>query len=136
MTDELYLYAPRATDPDGDPLSFRLATGPTGMTIDATTGVVQWTPTAAQTGQYPVRIVVDDGQIIEPDLEPEPQCSAPLPAMVDPFTEREQVVLLERRLELLYSGGKRTGEVLRTELLDSASRAISRSRWVAAFSAR
>ncbi|MCY2987768.1 MAG: putative Ig domain-containing protein [Planctomycetota bacterium] len=60
--NELYVYAPRATDPDGDPLAFRLSAKPTGMTIDARTGLIQWTPATAQIGQHAVRIVVEDGQ--------------------------------------------------------------------------
>jgi hypothetical protein len=59
---ELYVYAPRASDPDGDPLRFRLSVKPDGMTIDETTGLVRWTPSPAQNGTHTVRIVVDDGQ--------------------------------------------------------------------------
>ncbi len=36
-----------ATDPDNDTVTFSLVTKPVGMTIDATTGVVSWTPTSA-----------------------------------------------------------------------------------------
>ena len=39
----LYAYQLIATDPDGDSLTFRLATAPAGMTISAT-GSVNWTP--------------------------------------------------------------------------------------------
>ena len=60
--DELYVYAVRAVDPDGDPLTFRLSVHPDGMTIDQHTGLIRWTPSAADDGQHPVRIVVEDGQ--------------------------------------------------------------------------
>lgn len=40
----LYLYQPVASDPDGDVLAFSLTQAPTGMTIDANTGRVTWTP--------------------------------------------------------------------------------------------
>ena len=33
-----------ATDPNGDPLLFRLTTSPAGMTINAGTGIISWTP--------------------------------------------------------------------------------------------
>ena len=59
---ELYVYAVRASDPDGDRLSFRLSAAPTGMTIDPATGVVQWTPATALPDPQTVRIVVEDGQ--------------------------------------------------------------------------
>ena len=50
-----------ATDPDGDPLGFRLAVGPTGMTIDAA-GVLHWLPSAAQLGTNPVEVIISDGR--------------------------------------------------------------------------
>ena len=60
--DELYVYAVRAVDPDGDPLTFRGAVMPSGMTLDARSGLIQWTPTAADVGPHAVRVVVEDGQ--------------------------------------------------------------------------
>lgn len=59
--DELYAYAVRAIDPDGDSLTFSLAAKPDGMMIDARTGLVRWTPAAAAVGQHTVRVVVEDG---------------------------------------------------------------------------
>ncbi|WP_337175299.1 putative Ig domain-containing protein [Paludisphaera sp.] len=57
-----YLYAVRADDPEGDPLAFELLAGPSGMTIDAASGVVRWTPAADQAGRsFAVLIRVDDG---------------------------------------------------------------------------
>ena len=55
-----YLYAPAVLDLDGDTLQFFLDDGPTGMTIDANTGVVQY-PTASN-GTHPVSIRVEDGR--------------------------------------------------------------------------
>lgn len=55
----LYFYQPAANDADGDPLTFSLPEAPAGMTINATTGRVEWTPTA--TGRARVRLVVSDG---------------------------------------------------------------------------
>jgi hypothetical protein len=45
-----YRYDVKATDADGDPLTYALSgTVPTGMTIDAVTGRIAWTPTATGT---------------------------------------------------------------------------------------
>ncbi len=57
-----YFYAVRAGDPDGDAVTFALTTGPAGMTIDPTTGLIAWTPSAAQTGPNGVAVLVTDGQ--------------------------------------------------------------------------
>src|SRR5205807_8426300 len=56
-----YSYDVDATDPDvGDTLTFSLTTAPAGMTIDPTTGLIQWTPTAAQSGDHAVVVRVQD----------------------------------------------------------------------------
>lgn len=57
-----YRYPTAAIDPDGDTLIFALTTNPAGMTIDATTGAITWTPTAAQLGDRPVTVAVSDGR--------------------------------------------------------------------------
>ncbi len=59
--DSPYSYDVEATDPDGDPLTFSLGTAPAGMTIDANSGVISWTPTAADEGQPMVSVLVNDG---------------------------------------------------------------------------
>ena len=58
----LYSYDADATDPDGDPLAYALTTSPAGMTIDASTGLVQWTPSATQAGSHNVTVEVSDGR--------------------------------------------------------------------------
>ncbi|MCB1246902.1 MAG: hypothetical protein KDB69_06540, partial [Acidimicrobiia bacterium] len=58
----LYLYSPIANDVDGDPLTFSLPQGPTGMAVDPTTGRVTWVPFAAQVGAHDVTLVVSDGR--------------------------------------------------------------------------
>jgi YD repeat-containing protein len=57
----LSTYAVRAEDHDGDPLTFRLQTPPAGMTIDPTTGLLHWTPSAADVGPNTVTLLADDG---------------------------------------------------------------------------
>src|SRR5205814_566301 len=49
-SDTAYQYAPTVSEANGDSLTFRLTVAPAGMTVDATTGVLTWTPTAAQLG--------------------------------------------------------------------------------------
>jgi hypothetical protein len=41
----------RATDPDGDPLTFSMPTAPPGMTIDPATGLVEWLPDTTRVGE-------------------------------------------------------------------------------------
>jgi uncharacterized membrane protein YgcG len=56
-----YSYDVEATDSDiGSVLSYGLINAPTGMTIDALTGVVSWTPTTTHVGANSVAITVTD----------------------------------------------------------------------------
>jgi len=57
-----YAYQAQATDPDSDPLTFSVASGPEGLTIDPTSGLVQWSPAAAQIGANSVTLQVADGR--------------------------------------------------------------------------
>lgn len=60
MVNTPYSYRVAATDPDGDTLTFRLSQKPAGMTIDAGTGLIAWTPSAAATVY--VQVVAEDGR--------------------------------------------------------------------------
>ena len=53
-------YAAKATDADGDPVTYSLATAPTGASMNAQTGVLSWTPTLA--GNYSFSIAAADGK--------------------------------------------------------------------------
>ena len=56
-----YTYAAQAVDPDvGDVLAWSLAAAPQGMTIDASTGAIAWTPRADQSGTHAVVLRVAD----------------------------------------------------------------------------
>jgi hypothetical protein len=55
-----YSYQVTATDVDGGPLTFSLPTAPAGMTIDANSGLISWTPTKAQVGNRNVTVRVTD----------------------------------------------------------------------------
>ena len=57
----VYTYDVEATDPNGDTLTYSLTTNPTGMTINSTTGVINWTPTESQIGENEVVVEVSDG---------------------------------------------------------------------------
>lgn len=58
--NEQYLYALRATDPEGDPLTFELTTAPTGMFLVPGTSLIRWLPTTVQAGRHDVVIRVTD----------------------------------------------------------------------------
>ncbi len=61
--DGKFTYTFVAKDPDGDRnLRFFLEKGPTGMRMDAITGVLTWTPTSTQAGVHPVEVGVKDGR--------------------------------------------------------------------------
>jgi len=57
-----YMYDVNATDPDvGDILTYSLTGSiPEGMTIDPTTGVINWTPTDSQIGDNDITVEVSD----------------------------------------------------------------------------
>jgi serine protease AprX len=57
---QAYLYSVTANDPDGGMLSFSLITAPSGMNIDAKTGLIAWTPSNAQVGANSVALKVSD----------------------------------------------------------------------------
>ena len=56
---QLYSYDVDATDP-GDTLTFALDVAPAGMTINASSGLIQWTPSASQVGANNVTVRVRD----------------------------------------------------------------------------
>ena len=55
-----YAYRVTATDANGDTLSYSLTQAPAGMTINATSGQIAWTPTSTQTGNQAVTARVAD----------------------------------------------------------------------------
>ena len=62
ISGSAYSYAVKATDPDGDTLTYTLLDLPQGMSIDAATGVIAWTIPANVSGLVPVTIEVSDGR--------------------------------------------------------------------------
>ncbi|MEK7094055.1 MAG: Ig domain-containing protein [Patescibacteria group bacterium] len=61
-TTQSYSYDVEAFDPEGDSLVFSLLSAPAGMTIDSGTGLISWTPDAAQVSltAYAVEVQVTD----------------------------------------------------------------------------
>lgn len=57
----LFRYDVVAIDPDLDQVTFRLGPDtPTGMAIDATSGVIRWFPTDGQIGMHVVKVFAED----------------------------------------------------------------------------
>ncbi|NWF75077.1 MAG: cadherin-like domain-containing protein [Nitrospirae bacterium] len=57
-----YSYRVKASDPDGDKLTYTLKTAPSGMTINTATGQIQWSIPTDFRGEAPVSVSVTDGQ--------------------------------------------------------------------------
>ncbi len=58
----IYRYQVVASDANNDPLRYRLNEAPEGMTVNAVTGLIAWTPTQAQLGAHSVVVAVRDGR--------------------------------------------------------------------------
>lgn len=56
----LYEYQAEAVDPEGAAVTYALLEAPAGMTIDPATGLITWTPAAAQAGAHVVIVAADD----------------------------------------------------------------------------
>jgi uncharacterized protein YjdB len=57
-----YEYQVIAIDADEDPLTYSLLLKPEGMTINETTGLIEWIPQENQTGTHDVEVEVSDGK--------------------------------------------------------------------------
>ena len=60
--DESYSYQVQATDDDGNELQYFLDESPVNMSIDKTTGLIQWTSNIDQGETARISVVVTDGQ--------------------------------------------------------------------------
>jgi hypothetical protein len=80
--DEPYRYDVVATDEDDDALTYELVQAPSGMSIQADSGVIEWVPSIGQQGEAEVVLEVSDGFggtdrqefsiTVSPAPEPEP----------------------------------------------------------------
>jgi hypothetical protein len=57
----VYTYQVRASDPDGDTLTYSLESPPAGMTIDRSTGLLKWVVPQEFKGKKNATVVVSDG---------------------------------------------------------------------------
>jgi hypothetical protein len=57
-----YVYQVRANDPDNDPITFSLKSGPKGMTIDPKSGLLQWQIRQEDKGTHSIEIEVSDNE--------------------------------------------------------------------------
>ncbi|MEM7474008.1 MAG: putative Ig domain-containing protein [Planctomycetota bacterium] len=55
-----FVYSLTATDPENTTITYSLGQGPAGMTVDANTGAVDWTPIASQVGKQVVTLIATD----------------------------------------------------------------------------
>ncbi len=62
VTPDQYDYAVRATDSDGDRLTYELGTAPAGMTIESATGQITWMIPPGNRGVFHVKVLAKDGQ--------------------------------------------------------------------------
>ena len=58
---KVYTYQIKATDPDGDALTYSLKVAPAGMTINSSTGLIQWNIPEDFNKKTPITISVTDG---------------------------------------------------------------------------
>ena len=58
---QAYSYDVNASDVDGDSLTYSLDIAPSGMSINASSGLISWTPSTGQAGSHGVTARVDDG---------------------------------------------------------------------------
>ena len=57
-----YVYQMEAEDPDLDVLVYGLVSGPDGMVLNPSTGLLEWTPRGDQGGRHDVEVRVSDGR--------------------------------------------------------------------------
>ena len=118
--DALYTYDVNAADPDaGDTLTYSLTIKPAGMTIDAATGLIQWTPASAQAGDNDVAVKVADSNST-PALDtksftitvnPAPPKVATL-TVLDGYNQRNKKTLsADGKVKLVQSSDNNRGEI-------------------------
>ncbi len=57
----IYTHQVKATDPDGDVLTYSLKVAPAGMTINSSTGLIQWNTPQDLNKKIPITVSVTDG---------------------------------------------------------------------------
>ncbi|MEW6214407.1 MAG: putative Ig domain-containing protein, partial [Nitrospirota bacterium] len=59
--NNVYYYQVKATDPDGDTLTYNLKQAPKGMVIDKTSGLITWSVAEKDSGRHLVTVEITDG---------------------------------------------------------------------------
>ena len=118
--DALYTYDVNAADPDaGDTLTYSLTIKPAGMTIDAATGLIQWTPASAQARANDVAVKVADSnstpaldtQSFTITVNPAPPKVATL-TVLDGYNQRNRKTLsADGKVKLVQSSDNNRGEI-------------------------
>jgi len=62
MDGTKYVYQIKASDPDNDPITFSLKSGPKGMEIDQKTGLIQWEIQKEDKGTHSIEIEARDNE--------------------------------------------------------------------------
>jgi len=60
--DQLYSYQVKASDPNGDNLSYSFIINPEGMSINSENGLITWAPTNNQVGIHQIIVEISDGK--------------------------------------------------------------------------
>jgi hypothetical protein len=61
VSDNAVTFHVRASDAEGDPLTFAIKDAPAGMSIDRATGFVRWVTSPGTIGKVPFTVIVSDG---------------------------------------------------------------------------
>jgi len=61
VSDNAVTFHVRASDADGDPLTYSIKDAPPGMSIDRKTGLVRWVTSPGTAGKVPFTVIVSDG---------------------------------------------------------------------------
>ncbi|MCK4966330.1 cadherin repeat domain-containing protein, partial [bacterium] len=59
--EEEYIRVLEGESPEGSDVIYSLASGPSGMTVDSTTGELTWIPVASQIGEHQIVVEISDG---------------------------------------------------------------------------
>ncbi|MFA5795511.1 MAG: putative Ig domain-containing protein [Candidatus Brocadiia bacterium] len=63
--NQLLTFTLSAADPDGDAITYSMTPVPTGVTLNATTGVFSWTPNYTQSGSYEVTLKATANSLVD-----------------------------------------------------------------------
>lgn len=120
MVDLLYSYQVQAAEPDReDTLTYSLTTHPVGMSIDPVTGLIQWTPNAAQEAIHDITVkVVDSNSVPNSDTQqfnvsvnPTPPKTANL-TVVDGYDSRSRKMLpADGKLDVVQTSDDKRQEI-------------------------